>query len=260
MPDKFSIINTPKLLSSIFGTPDQDPHTHYSTGRTLGPETSGTIVSDSTTPPSPEEIANANVRIKIRRYLDDGRQTLGIMQVYNEDGSEKFELKTVELPYLGNANNISCIPPGKYLVRPRKNDHYGKHFFLIGQEANNYKFNKLIGNGYTRGAVLIHKGPNSTWLAGCIGPGTKFNKRVYGYLVKDKYGAGGSAGNAQGNPYGMISKQDSQLALDKLVNTLWKTPVKDHQFYMVIENNTTLTDKATPEILNKLGIPPTIGT
>ena len=259
MPGKFPIINTPELISSIVGT-SKDPHAHYSTGRTIGSETSGTIVSDSTTPPSPEEIANANVRIKIRRYLDDGRQTLGIMQVYNEDGSEKFELKTVELPYLGNANNISCIPPGKYLVRPRKNDHYGKHFFLIGQEANNYKFNKLIGNGYTRGAVLIHKGPNSTWLAGCIGPGTKFNKRVYGYLVKDKYGAGGSAGNAQGNPYGMISKQDSQLALDKLVNTLWKTPVKDHQFYLVIENNTTLTDKATPEVLNKLGIPPTIGT
>lgn len=260
MPGKFPIINTPELISSIVGMLSQDPHTHYSTGRTIGPETSGTIVSDSTTPPSPEEIANANVRIKIRRYLDDGRQTLGIMQVYNEDGSEKFELKTVELPYLGNANNISCVPPGKYLVRPRKTDHYGKHFWLIGQEANNYKFNKLIGNGYTRGAVLIHMSPNSTYLAGCIGPGTKFSSNVKGRLIKDKYGAGGSAGNAQGNPYGVISEQDSQLALNKLVNTLWKTPVKDHQFYLVIENNTTLTDKATPEVLNKLGISPTIGT
>jgi hypothetical protein len=256
MPNNPKIVNTPKLLSGII--PSITPIPQVNTTSTTTPVTA-TIPVNNSTPPSSEEIAKANVRIKIVRYLDDGRQTLGIMQVYNEDGSEKFELKTVELPYLGNANNISCIPTGKYLIRPRKNDHYGKHFFLIGQEANNYKFNKLIGNGYTRGAVLIHRGPNSTWLAGCIGPGTKFNSRVKGKLIKDKYGAGGSAGNVQGNPYGMISTKDSELAMSKLTNVLWNTPVKDHQFYMIIENASSLTSKASPEVLSKLGISPTIG-
>jgi len=262
MSNKYKIVNTPELLTSIFGDPTSD---QYSSSGTTGASssttgTTGASSSTSSTPLTEEEIKKSKIRVKILRYLDDGRQTLGIMQVYNEDGSEKFELKTVELPYLGNKNNISCIPPGKYLVRPHKNDHYGKCFWVIGQEANNYKWNKLIGNGYTRGAVLIHKGPNSTWLAGCIGPGTKFNSYVKGRLVKDKYGAGGSAGNVQGNPYGMVSEQNSKLALNKLTNILWKTPMKDHSFYMVIENNSPLHTQATPQVLNALGIPPTLGT
>ena len=127
------------------------------------------------------------------------------------------------------------------------------------KEENNYKFNKLIGEGYTRSAVLIHKGPNSTWLAGCIGPGTKFNSRVYDYLVEDKYGAGGKAGNKKGNPYGVISKKDSQLGLNKLVNTLWSSNSKD-TWYLIIENSPTLTSLASPATLNSLGINPVIGT
>ena len=58
----------------------------------------------------------------------------------------------------------------------------------------------------------------------------------------------------------MISKEDSQSALNKLTSILWKTPIKDHSFYMVIENNSPLHTQATPQVLNALGIPPTLGT
>lgn len=204
--------------------------------------------------PTKEELDNAKTQIYLLRLLDDGRQTLGLMQVYDKEGKELFELKSVELPYLDNQNSISCVPPGTYLVRPRQNAKYGKHFHLIGNTEGEYK---IIPNNKkaNREWVLIHRAPNSTWLAGCIGPGTEFNSNVTGREVKDKYGAGGIAGNKQGNPYGMISKTDSVNAMKKLTDTLWKTPVKENSFYMKIANvSTGLVSSQTPEKLNKLRI------
>ena len=188
-----NLINTPYLLQDLYGVKSikksiykpitSDPPVK------LPPlpnpdESSPSSINNQYAPPTPTEIKDSKIRILIERVLDDGKQTLGIMQVYNEDVTEKFELKTVELPWLGNKNDISCIPPGKYLVKPRKTSKYGKHFFLIGQEANNYKFNKLIGNGYTRFAVLIHKSANSKFLAGCIGPGLEFSSDTQVHTYK----------------------------------------------------------------------------
>lgn len=223
------------------------------------PSTSFTVDSSTETistidAPTKEELDNAKTQIYLLRLLDDGRQTLGLMQVYDKSGKELFELKSVELPYLDNQNSISCVPEGKYLVRPRQNAHYGKHFHLIGNKAGEYKI--IPNNKNTnREWVLIHRAPNSTWLAGCIGPGTEFNSNITGREIKDKYGAGGIAGNKQGNPYGMISENDSINAMKKLTDTLWKTPVKENSFYMTIQNvSKGLLSQASPETLNKTRI------
>lgn len=194
----------------------------------------------STKPIKQEELDRAVKRIQITRFLDDGKQTLGKMQIYDSNNTELFELTSVELPYLGNKNNISCIPPGKYLVRPYANEKYGKCFWVYSNEAGGWKQNSLAGNGYFRGAVLIHRAPNSGWLAGCIGPGSKFNPNTSVNTYKDKYGTGGLAGNQEGNPYGVAAlAPESSKALTRIVNTLWSAnEASENSFYMIIKNRT----------------------
>ena len=34
------------------------------------------------------------------------------------------------MPYIGNNQNISCIPAGSYEVVPRQSKHYGRHFLV----------------------------------------------------------------------------------------------------------------------------------
>jgi len=243
-----------RLLFEFLKTVEVAPQTVSSTGGTSSGGAASTETISTIDAPTKEELENAKTQIYLLRLLDDGRQTLGLMQVYDKSGKELFELKSVELPYLDNQNSISCVPEGKYLVRPRANSHYGKHFHLVGSEAGEYKI--IPNNKKTnREWVLIHKAPNSTWLAGCIGPGTEFNSNITGREIKDKYGAGGRAGNKQGNPYGMISKNDSINAMKKLTDTLWKTPVKENSFYMTIKNASTgLLSQLSPETLNKTRI------
>ena len=165
------------------------------------------------------------------------------------------------MPFINNRNGISCIPPGKYLVRPRSSAKYGKHFHIVGSKDSNPPYSNIPNsNTGPREWVLIHTAPNSGWLAGCIGPGTEFNSDTTVHTYKDKYAKDGKAGNVDGNPYGMISKGDSIKGLNKLRNTLWKKgKPEDNSFYLLISNSSNLRDKGTPEQLNKLGIAPTVG-
>ena len=210
------------------------------------------------------ELDNAVLRLKIKRVLDDGRQTLGVMQVYDTDGvTELFELKTVELPYRGNQNGLSCIPTGKYLLRPYYYPaKYGKCWWIIGSEAGGYAVDELPGNGYIRDECLIHRADDSSWLMGCIGPGTKFSTKTTDLLKKDLFGVSGYvAGNVAGNPRGVFSKSDSLLALDKINNLMWKPgDARTHSVFLEIENATTLLSLGSPTQLSALGIDPTIGT
>jgi len=155
----------------------------------------------------------AKLRARLTRILDDGTQTLGLLTILAEDGvTELYTVATVELPYLNNQNGSSCIPTGTYLVNSRQNSKYGKHFWLVGSQAGNFK--RIPGNNNSdRTWVLIHKAPKAPgWLQGCIGPGPKFN-------FKNK--------NAQGNPNGVgtayldPAKSESQKTVDRLVSTLY---------------------------------------
>ena len=253
MPNK--IINTPDLLKGLtFGA--------TSTIASGGTSSSSVRPRGSTKPIKQEELDRAVKRIQITRFLDDGKQTLGVMQIYAPNSTtELFELTTVELPYLGNKNNISCIPPGKYLVRPYANEKYGKCFWVYSNEAGGWKKNSIAGNGYFRGAVLIHRAPNSGWLAGCIGPGSKYNPKTSVHTYKDKYGTGGLAGNQKGNPYGVAAgAPESSKALTRIVNTLWSAnEASENSFYMIIKNNTKVLlsggDQASKIMNSKTGEP-----
>ena len=227
-----STISTAKYLKGVKVATASSTSTSTSTSNVSRPK-------GSSKPVKQDEIDRAVKRVQITRFLDDGKQTLGVMQIYDTDSTkELFELTSVELPYLGNQNSISCIPPGKYLVRPYANDHYGKCFWVYSNEAGGWKKNSLHGNGYVRQAVLIHRAPNSGWLAGCIGPGSRYNPKTSDHTFKDKYGTGGIAGNVKGNPYGVATTgAESTKALTRMTDVLWSSgEASENSFFMIIKN------------------------
>jgi len=103
-----------------------------------------------------------------RKYRKE--QTEGELQIFDEDtGALEFVCKTLELPWLDNQRNISCIPEGHYDVVPRTSKKYGNHLHVTGVEG--------------RSLILIHpanyvgsKNPRTghSDLRGCIAVGQRF--------------------------------------------------------------------------------------
>jgi hypothetical protein len=93
------------------------------------------------------------MRAAMIRLHGDDVQTIG--KLYLFDGMGKvLELWTLEPPWKGNARNISCIPEGKYDVRPRRSERFGDHFELMDVENRSY--------------ILVHAGNFFTDTEGCI--------------------------------------------------------------------------------------------
>jgi hypothetical protein len=172
------------------------------------------LVGQKLPPPPPLLSPNEELlRLRLTRIMDDGTQTLGIMDVLDTDEqSVLYSLATVELPYLDNQNKISCIPTDMYRVKSYSSWKYGRCFWLIGNSKGEYKYNRIEGNGYTRSTILIHASAKATKdLQGCIGPGLKFNDQNF-QIGKQK---------GTGMFYMTPSREQSQQALNKLLNTLY---------------------------------------
>lgn len=96
--------------------------------------------------------------IIIRNYLID--QTPGRLLVYNAL-DPLYICYTLELPFLNNKTNISCIPAGTYQVNKVDKPPRGKHFRLISVPG--------------RSGILIHAGNYASGKSpdtfGCILPG-----------------------------------------------------------------------------------------
>ena len=70
---------------------------------------------------------------------------------------EVFQCHTIELPWLDNQHQQSCIPEGTYRLEPRWNQRFGKHL--------------LVRDVPGRSAILVHPANNAlTELKGCIAP------------------------------------------------------------------------------------------
>ncbi len=182
--------------------------------------------------------AQAKFRVRLTRILDDGTQTLGIIEVYNADASRiLYSLASVELPWKENANGSSCIPTGEYLVNSRQTSKYGKHFWLVGSKLGNWQ--RIPGtNKSDREWVLIHTAPKAPgWLAGCIGPGPQ-----YDFNRKNKQGNPDGVGTNYLNP----AKAESKSALDTLVSTLYN----EKGFKMIIENLDGVPTASLPKSIN----------
>ncbi len=101
-----------------------------------------------------------------REYYE--KQTHGELKIYNEDSGElEFVCKTLELPWLENQRNISCIPEGFYDVVPRSSTKYSDHLHITNVEGRslilihwgNYagSVNPKTGHADIRGCVMVGK-------------------------------------------------------------------------------------------------------
>lgn len=88
----------------------------------------------------------------LKRSTDDGKQTTGTLSVLNTS------FDTLELPWLNNARNISCIPKGLYLV---KWSYTWRFPFGVYQ----------IQNVKRRTGIDFHVANYNTSLKGCIALG-----------------------------------------------------------------------------------------
>ena len=85
-------------------------------------------------------------------------QNLGVLQVF-EDTEKLFECKTLELPWMNNKQNKSCIPLGKYKIKKWKSEQFGNVFYVTEQSGVDVT---------NRTGILIHCGNYKKNTKGCI--------------------------------------------------------------------------------------------
>ena len=95
----------------------------------------------------------------IDRIVHQDKQTLGWFNLYNGIKS-LIKCSVLELPDLGNENNISRICSGIYTVKKRTSKKFGNHFILLDVDGRDY--------------ILIHKGNYYKNTKGCLLFGNDF--------------------------------------------------------------------------------------
>lgn len=93
------------------------------------------------------------IDVKIKRFQCSPQGTAGALLV-----NRQFVCMTLELPWLGNTRNVSCIPRGSYIIRPWVSNEHGQV----------YRFDEVPG----RSDILIHAGNFLRDTQGCILVGT----------------------------------------------------------------------------------------
>jgi len=91
---------------------------------------------------------------------------LELIRSYDPEGTNgelRYESKaicfTIELPWLQNQHNISCIPEGRYELRKRFVQKFGLHLLVVDVPERSW--------------ILIHPATDAkTQLKGCIAPVT----------------------------------------------------------------------------------------
>lgn len=106
-----------------------------------------------------------NMKVVLKRFKDDGKQTQGRAVLYDDTNNKILEFVTLERPWLDNRRNISCIPAGVYKVEPRWSPSYGNHFIvndtqpreLILFHIGNYvgSKNPKTGKSDSAGCILV---------------------------------------------------------------------------------------------------------
>lgn len=103
-----------------------------------------------------------------REYYN--KQTHGTLTIYDEDtGEQVFKCRTLELPWLDNQRNISCIPEGHYDVVQRTSTKYKNHLHITDVPNRSYI---LIHPANFVGSSNPRTGHSD--LRGCIAVGSKY--------------------------------------------------------------------------------------
>lgn len=131
-------------------------------------------------------------------------QTLGKWVSYDEHNKIIFACDTIELPYLNNKPQISCIPPDTYLVKYRESKKYPRHYHIT--------------NVPNREAILVHQAN----YVGSLNPKTH-KKDLLGCI-----GVGNGYGDITGD--GIVELLKSTPTLNKLLEVMGK-----EDFYLTIK-------------------------
>lgn len=97
--------------------------------------------------------SKSKLKATIHRRDFESRQTLGEFCL-EANGKTVFQCKTLELPWLNNQVQKSCIPAGKYQVVTRFSPKFKNHFHLLDVPGRTW--------------ILIHAGNYYTDILGCI--------------------------------------------------------------------------------------------
>jgi hypothetical protein len=125
---------------------------------------------------SAQELMQDNINLlvlNLYRVQSDSKGTLGILKLTNE-----LICYTLELPYLNNQRNISCIPAGEYNCVRVKSPRFGDVFEVVNVKG--------------RSNILIHKGNWITDIQGCILVGLQqsiYDNNLNRYSVLNSTGA-----------------------------------------------------------------------
>lgn len=101
--------------------------------------------------------------VSILRDPSSSKQTLGHLQAYEPND---FECHTLELPWLDNQSNVSCIPDGDYICKYTPSMRLSK---VAGHEVRTYE----VLNVPNRAGIRIHSANFFRQLLGCIALGEK---------------------------------------------------------------------------------------
>lgn len=91
---------------------------------------------------------------RLTRTFFEDKQTLGSLTIVDDTGQQVFKSHSLELPWLNNQSQVSCIPTGSYVVVPRTSLKFGKHFHITNVPGREW--------------ILIHPGNYHTQIRGCV--------------------------------------------------------------------------------------------
>ena len=114
------------------------------------------------------------MELHLTRLEENDKQTIGVLQLI-DNNNVLFSCYTLELPYIQNQRNVSCIPLGKYNTVLRTSFKFGNHLHIT--------------NVYGRSYILIHSGNFNSDIRGCVIIGSSFkdiNSDGYADVVNSK--------------------------------------------------------------------------
>lgn len=97
------------------------------------------------------------MKLLLERYSHEKKQTIGKLYLLRNDGSVIDDWHSLELPWLDNQKNISCIPKGIYKAKKHVSPRFGNSLWI--QDVPN------------RSEILIHLANYFSDLRGCIAIG-----------------------------------------------------------------------------------------
>lgn len=92
--------------------------------------------------------------LSMTRFTDNGVQTQGQLELFDQQHNRIFRCDTLELSYKQNQRKISCIKDGVYVVSQNYSFRFGRGF----------KLQNVLG----RDGILIHCGNFNKDTHGCI--------------------------------------------------------------------------------------------